>query len=139
MLRADLRPGWSEAHRPDYSRSSFLDLLEYPFRSRADVQCGDGTHCLLRRVAGYVSPEDGDHDAGIHQVHHQLISPLGAVSCTEGNEHADTLAEKGKTSAIRQGCRDLRPPSRPQRTPPDSSNPDHTVTTKLALCAARAG
>ena len=68
VLRADLRPGWSETHRPDYSRSGFLDLLEYPFRSRADVQCGDGTHCLLRRVAGYVSPEDGDHHAGIHQV-----------------------------------------------------------------------
>ena len=35
--------------------SEFVRLLEGIFRSRADVQCGDGSHNLLQYVAGYVS------------------------------------------------------------------------------------
>ncbi|CAE7342621.1 unnamed protein product, partial [Symbiodinium sp. KB8] len=35
--------------------SEFVRLLEDIFRSRADVQCGDGSHNLLQYVAGYVS------------------------------------------------------------------------------------
>ena len=35
--------------------SDFVHLLEEVFRSRADVQCGDGSHNLLQYVAGYVS------------------------------------------------------------------------------------
>ena len=46
----------------------------------------------------------------------------------EGNERADKLAEKGKTSRQRTGGRVLLPPPRPQRVAPDSLNPDHMVT-----------
>ena len=35
--------------------SEFVRLLEEIFQSRADVQCGDGSHNLLQYVAGYVS------------------------------------------------------------------------------------
>ncbi|CAE7803623.1 UBP25, partial [Symbiodinium necroappetens] len=58
LLWADLLPGWAVddiAGRTGQSRSNFLDLLERLFKSRADVQCGDGSHCLLRYVAGYVA------------------------------------------------------------------------------------
>ena len=58
LLWADLLPGWAVdniAGRTGHSRSNFLDLLERLFKSRADVQCGDGSHCLLRYVAGYVA------------------------------------------------------------------------------------
>ena len=57
VLWAELMPGWSSADitaRTDKSSSAFLDLLESLFKSRADVQCGDGSHCLMRYVAGYV-------------------------------------------------------------------------------------
>ena len=39
---------------PD-DRSELLKLLEELFHARIDVQCGDGTHCLLAYVTGYVS------------------------------------------------------------------------------------
>ena len=46
----------------------------------------------------------------------------------EGNEKADTLAERGKNTRTRSGGRTLLPPARPQREAPDSLNPDHFVT-----------
>ena len=45
----------------------------------------------------------------------------------EGNEKADTLAERGKNTRTRAGGRTLLPPARPQREAPDSLNPDHFV------------
>ena len=59
LLWADLLPGWTAenvtARTGGKERSAFLILLEELFRSRADVQCGDGHHLLLQYVAGYVS------------------------------------------------------------------------------------
>ena len=59
VLWADLLPGITAADitaRTNSGKTSaFLDLLHDLFRSRADVQCGDGTHCLLRYVAGYLT------------------------------------------------------------------------------------
>ena len=59
VLWANLAEGWSSDDlngRTDTKKtSSFLELLERLFRCRADVQCGDGSHVLLRYVAGYIS------------------------------------------------------------------------------------
>ena len=58
VLWADLLPGSAESMsgRSGTEKSSeFVRLLEELFSSRADVQAGDGTHNLLRYVAGYVS------------------------------------------------------------------------------------
>ena len=59
VLWADLLPGWTAADitgRTNTGKSSaFLRLLEALFNSRADVQCGDGSHVLLRYVAGYLA------------------------------------------------------------------------------------
>ncbi|CAE7839773.1 pif1 [Symbiodinium sp. CCMP2592] len=59
VLWADLLPGWQASDlcgRSGTTQSSaFLQLLEELFHSRADVQCGDGTHNLLQYVAGYVA------------------------------------------------------------------------------------
>ena len=59
LLWADLLPGCKASDltgRTDTpEQSPFLKLLEELFCSRADIQCGDGTHNLLRYVAGYVS------------------------------------------------------------------------------------
>ncbi|CAE7271115.1 PIF1 [Symbiodinium sp. CCMP2592] len=59
VLWADLLPGWNAsdvAGRSDTLHgSAFVRLLEDIFRSRVDVQCGDGSHNLLQYVAGYVS------------------------------------------------------------------------------------
>ena len=59
VLWADLLPGWSAANITARSGgnqpSAFLSLLEELFHSRADVQCGDGSHVLLKYVAGYLA------------------------------------------------------------------------------------
>ena len=59
VLWADLLPGWKASDLTGRSgtlhQSAFVNLLEELFRSRADVQCGDGHHNLLQYVAGYVS------------------------------------------------------------------------------------
>ena len=39
----------------DPNNSPALSLLEDQFNASVDVQCGDGSHCLLRYVTGYVS------------------------------------------------------------------------------------
>jgi hypothetical protein len=36
-------------------KSALVQYLEKLFRSSVDVQCGNGSHCLLRYVTGYVS------------------------------------------------------------------------------------
>ncbi|CAE7307097.1 pif1, partial [Symbiodinium sp. CCMP2456] len=57
VLWTDLLPGWSAndiTARTGGTASPFLGLLEKLFKSRADVQCGDGTHCLMQYVAGYL-------------------------------------------------------------------------------------
>ena len=54
---ADLLPNWTAAAltaRTGESTSPFLALLETLFKCRSDVQCGDGSHCLMKYVAGYV-------------------------------------------------------------------------------------
>ena len=59
LLWADLKPGWTAddvtGRTGEKHNSKFVELLEELFHSRADVQCGDGHHNLLRYVAGYVS------------------------------------------------------------------------------------
>ncbi|CAE7482276.1 Usp17ld [Symbiodinium sp. CCMP2592] len=58
VLWADLLPGWSAADltaRSNETTSPFLEMLESMFKCRADVQCGEGTHCLMRYVAGYLA------------------------------------------------------------------------------------
>ncbi|CAE7381940.1 pif1 [Symbiodinium microadriaticum] len=59
VLWVNLAEGWSSDDlngRTDTKKTSpFLELLERLFRCRADVQCGDGSHVLLRYVAGYIS------------------------------------------------------------------------------------
>ncbi|CAE7809429.1 pif1, partial [Symbiodinium necroappetens] len=57
VLWTDLQPGWSAndiTARTGGTATPFLGLLEKLFKSRADVQCGDGTHCLMQYVAGYL-------------------------------------------------------------------------------------
>ena len=59
VLWADLMENWTAndlCGRSNSDKSSpFLRLLERLFNSRADVQCGDGTHVLLKYVAGYLA------------------------------------------------------------------------------------
>ncbi|CAE7285846.1 Usp17le [Symbiodinium sp. KB8] len=58
LLWADLLPGWQAEDvngRSGEKHSAFLQLLEDVFKCRADVQAGDGSHILLRYVAGYVA------------------------------------------------------------------------------------
>ena len=59
VLWADLLPGRSAGSLAGRTgtphASAFVALLERLFRSRVDVQCGDGSHNLLQYVAGYVS------------------------------------------------------------------------------------
>ena len=78
------------------------------------------------------------------QCHKQLVGYIKSIISTfaykvrfqwvkglaghEGNEKADTLAERGKNTRTRSGGRTLLPPARPQRDAPDSLNPDHFVT-----------
>ncbi|CAE7393007.1 USP17L21, partial [Symbiodinium pilosum] len=58
VLWADLLPGWSAENITGRTgtqhNSPFVALLEDLFKSRADVQCGDGSHNLLMYVAGYL-------------------------------------------------------------------------------------
>ena len=70
VLWAQLLPGWSSQNisgRTDGARSAFVQLLETLFKSRADVQCGDGNHCLLRYVAGYVAKASDAMQFSKHQ------------------------------------------------------------------------
>eukprot|EP00439_Symbiodinium_sp_Y106_P039165 s2340_g4.t2 len=58
LLWAELLTGWTAPDltaRSGESTSPFLNLLETLFHCRGDVQCGDGSHCLMRYVAGYVA------------------------------------------------------------------------------------
>ena len=58
VLWAELMPEWTAADitgRTGESSSAFLRLLESLFKSRADVQCGDGNHNLMKYVAGYLA------------------------------------------------------------------------------------
>ena len=59
VMWADLMEGWHAEHlcgRSNTDKSSaLLKLLENLFKSRADVQCGDGSHVLLKYVAGYLT------------------------------------------------------------------------------------
>ena len=58
VLWADLLPGWRAedlAGRTNTQHhSAFVSLLEELFRSRVDVQCGNGSHNLMLYVAGYI-------------------------------------------------------------------------------------
>ena len=58
VLWADLLPTWSAERicgRTGSKNSAFASLLEGLFKSRVDVQCGDGSHALLKYVAGYLT------------------------------------------------------------------------------------
>ncbi len=59
VLWADLQENWAPEHLNGRSNtdktSAFLRLLEETFKCRADVQCGDGSHVLLKYVAGYLA------------------------------------------------------------------------------------
>ena len=59
VLWADLQQHWTPEDlngRSNSGKSSaFLRLLEETFKCRADVQCGDGSHVLLKYVAGYLA------------------------------------------------------------------------------------
>ena len=74
VLWADLLPGRSAESMTGRSgtdkKSPFVDLLEELFSSRADVQVGDGTHNLLRYVAGYVSKASDALQFSREQAHH---------------------------------------------------------------------
>ena len=74
VLWADLLPGHSAESMSGRSgtdrKSPFVLLLEELFSSRADVQVGDGTHNLLRYVAGYVSKASDALQFNREQAHH---------------------------------------------------------------------
>ena len=58
ILWCDLLPGCNAidltAKTGGPVRTAFVEVLESIFKSSVDVQCGDGTHVLLRYVAGYL-------------------------------------------------------------------------------------
>eukprot|EP00971_Amphidinium_carterae_P347998 6490264-Amphidinium_carterae.3 len=58
VMWADLSPGVQAAsltgRSGERSASPLLQKLEHIFKCRVDVQCGDGTHNVLRYCAGYV-------------------------------------------------------------------------------------
>ena len=59
VLWADLMQGWDAEDLTGRSNTdkstAFLKLLEQVFHCRADVQCGDSSHVLLKYVAGYLT------------------------------------------------------------------------------------